>query len=185
MRLFGERGYDATSVAEIERAAGLTPGAGGLFHHFSSKEDVLRVGIARHLDRLDALRQIRGAVPPLGDLRAELTLLARYVFSEMAEEQELLRILFTEARQRPELLADAVERIVRASFREFAEWLRRSTRGAAVNAEAVAAVALGGLAYYRAAEALVDQPPVDVGEDEFIRTWVDMVAGYLSPGRTR
>src|SRR5437588_12879907 len=43
MRLFGERGYDATSVAEIERAAGLTPGAGGLFHHFSSKEDVLRV----------------------------------------------------------------------------------------------------------------------------------------------
>ena len=29
MRLFGERGYDATSVAEIERSAGLTPGAGG------------------------------------------------------------------------------------------------------------------------------------------------------------
>jgi len=29
MRLFGQRGYDATSVAEIERSAGLTPGAGG------------------------------------------------------------------------------------------------------------------------------------------------------------
>src|SRR6476659_5139838 len=46
MRLFGERGYDATSVAEIERSAGLTPGAGGLFHHFRTKEAVLVAGLA-------------------------------------------------------------------------------------------------------------------------------------------
>ena len=71
MRLFGERGYDATSVAEIERSVGLTPGAGGLFHHFRTKEAVLVAGIDRHLARLEAVRQIRGAIPPLGDLRVE------------------------------------------------------------------------------------------------------------------
>ena len=60
MRLFGERGYDATSVAEIERSAGLTPGAGGLFHHFRTKEAVLVAGIERQLARLEAVRQIRG-----------------------------------------------------------------------------------------------------------------------------
>lgn len=31
MRLFGEQGYKATSVAQIEKAAGLTPGSGGLY----------------------------------------------------------------------------------------------------------------------------------------------------------
>src|SRR5438093_1136802 len=68
MRLFGERGYDATSVAEIERSVGLTPGAGGLFHHFRTKEAVLVAGIDRHLARLEAVRQVPGAIPPLGDL---------------------------------------------------------------------------------------------------------------------
>src|SRR5256885_3937274 len=74
MRLFGERGYDATSVAEIERSAGLTPGAGGLFHHFRNKEAVLVAGIERQLARLEAVRPIPGAIPPLGDTRAEMTL---------------------------------------------------------------------------------------------------------------
>jgi len=57
MRLFGERGYEATSVAEIERSAGLTPGAGGLFHHFRNKEAVLVAGIESQLARLEAVRQ--------------------------------------------------------------------------------------------------------------------------------
>jgi len=180
MRLFGERGYEATSVADIERAAGLTPGAGGLFHHFRSKEALLREGIERHVARLEALRQIRGVVPPLGDVRAELTLLARYVFAEMAEERELLRVLFTEARQRPEIVAEAVDRIVRSSFREFAQWLARVV-GDLPNRDAVAAVALGALAYNRAAEALIDEPLVDVDEETFIATWVNMVVAYLGP----
>src|SRR5437879_11752623 len=74
MRMFGDRGYDATSVAEIERSAGLTPGAGGLFHHFRTKESVLVAGIERQLARLEAVRQIRGAIPPLRHLRPEPTL---------------------------------------------------------------------------------------------------------------
>src|SRR5206468_10882630 len=126
MRLFGERGYAATSVAEIERSAGLTPGAGGLFHHFPNKEAVLEAGIERQLARLEAVRQIRGAIPPLGDLRAELTLVARYVFLELEEEQELLRVLVSESRQRPHLLAGAVEQVVRGTFNEFSSLLERA-----------------------------------------------------------
>jgi AcrR family transcriptional regulator len=40
MRLFSEHGYTATSIAKIEAAVGLTPGAGGIYHHFASKEAV-------------------------------------------------------------------------------------------------------------------------------------------------
>lgn len=39
----------------IEPQPGLRGGAGGLYHHFSSKEEMLVEGVRRHLDRLDAL----------------------------------------------------------------------------------------------------------------------------------
>lgn len=41
LKLFGEKGYAATSVQEITEAAGVTKGA--FYHHFESKEDLLRL----------------------------------------------------------------------------------------------------------------------------------------------
>ena len=179
MRLFGERGYEATSVAEIERSAGLTPGAGGLFHHFKTKEDVLAAGVERHLARLDAVRQIRGAIPPLGDVRAELTLVARYVFLELEEEQELLRVLVSEGRQRPQLLSGAVEQVVRGTFNEFAAMLARSG-----GSEIGAALAPGSLVAFASAELLLGQSPVDADREEVIATWVEMVMGLCGGSPT-
>lgn len=180
MRLFGERGYGATSVAEIERSAGLTPGAGGLFHHFQNKEAVLAAGIERQLARLEAVRQIRGAIPPLGNVRAELTLVARYVFLELEEEQELLRVLISEGRQRPHLLANAVEQVVRGTFNEFAALLGRSG-GTSIGA----ALALGSLVAFASAELLLGQAPVDADREEVIATWVEMVMGLTEQGNTQ
>jgi len=34
IELFAERGFDGTSVGEIERAAGLAPRSGALYQHF-------------------------------------------------------------------------------------------------------------------------------------------------------
>ena len=174
MRLFGERGYEATSVAEIERSAGLTPGAGGLFHHFRNKEAVLAAGVERQLARLEAVRQIRGALPPLGDLRAELTLVARYVFLEIEEEQELLRVLVSEGRQRPQLLSAAVEQVVRGAFAEFTALLER-----AGGTEVVAALALASLVAVASADVLVGLSLVSVDREEVIATWVEMVVSAL------
>lgn len=179
MRLFGDRGYDATSVAEIERSAGLTPGAGGLFHHFRTKEAVLVAGIERHLARLEAVRHIRGAIPPLGDVRAELTLVARYVFLELDEEQELLRVLVSQGRQRPHLLSGAVEQVVRGTFDEFAALLARSGV-----TEVGAALALGSLVAFASAELLLGQAPVAADREEVVATWVEMVMSMID-GRGR
>jgi AcrR family transcriptional regulator len=159
MRLFSERGYDATSAAEIERSVGLTPGAGGLFHHFPNKEAVLTV------------RQIRGAIPPLGNLRAELTLVARYVFLELEEEQELLRVLVSQSRQRPHLLTGAVDQVVRGTFDEFAALVGRSGIS-----EVGAALALGSLVAFASAELLLG----DADREDVIATWVEMVMGLVT-----
>ncbi len=59
MRLFGELGYAATTVAQIEQAAGLSPGSGGLYRHFRSKQDLLSQG-------LDALLASSGLTAALG-----------------------------------------------------------------------------------------------------------------------
>lgn len=175
MRLFGERGFGATSVAEIERSAGLTPGAGGLFHHFRNKEEVLTAGIERQIARLDAVRKIRGAIPPLGDPRAELTLAARYVFLELEEEQELLRVLVSEGRRRPELLTDAVDQVVRGTLFEFSALVARSGVS-----EIGAGLALGALVAFASAELLLGRAPVDADREDVIATWVDMVMGLTS-----
>ena len=179
MRLFGERGFGATSVAEIERSAGLTPGAGGLFHHFRNKEAVLLAGIERHLGRLDAVRQIRGAIPPLGDPRAELALVARYVFFELEEEQELLRVLVSESRQRPALLTGAVDQVVRGTFDEFAAVVGRYGVG-----EVGAALALGSLVAFASAELLLGMPPVHAEREDVIATWVELVMGLVASADT-
>src|ERR1700689_588033 len=123
MRLFSEHGYAATSIAKIEAASGLTPGAGGIYHHFASKEAVLAAGIERQLARLGALREIRHVLGSLGDLKAELTLTARYILAELDSESELLRLLPSAARNRPQLLTTAVEQLVSSTFAGFATWI--------------------------------------------------------------
>ncbi|MGH3562835.1 MAG: TetR/AcrR family transcriptional regulator, partial [Mycobacterium sp.] len=92
MRLFGEQGYRATSVAQIEAAAGLAPGSGALYHHFKSKETLLDAGIDRQLDRRRAMRDIRALFGGLGDLRSELTVFGRYMLTVLDEETQLLQI---------------------------------------------------------------------------------------------
>lgn len=180
MRLFSEHGYAGTSIAKIEAAAGLMPGAGGLYHHFESKEAVLAVGIERHLARLDALRDIRRVLTPIGDVKAELTLTARYILAELDSESELLRILASEARNRTQLLASAVDQLVSSTFEGFATWIRERAERAIPTGEAagIAAVGLGSLVGSRLLRDVVGIPsPVE--DDVLVETWVRLMMTAL------
>lgn len=180
MRLFSEQGYAATSIAKIEAAAGLTPGAGGLYHHFKSKEAVLAAGIERHLGRLDALRDIQRVLTPLGDLKAELTLTARYILTELDSEAELLRILTAEARSRPEMLTSAVDQLVNSTFDGFAAWIeeRLEVTEADGKARALAAVGLGSLLSSRLLQDVLGIP-AQVDDEVLVNTWVELMLGAL------
>jgi AcrR family transcriptional regulator len=195
MRLFSERGYAATSIAKIEAAAGLTPGAGGLYHHFDSKEAVLAAGIERQLARLDALREIRRVLTPLDDFRSELTLIARYILAELDSESDLLRILASDRsretpasgeraggvqiigqRSRPQLLTAAVDRLVSSTFAGFASWIaERAEQPVPVErAEARAALGLGSLFSSRLLRDVLDIPP-RVDDETLVGTWVELM----------
>ena len=180
MRLFSEHGYASTSVAKIEAAAGLSAGAGGLYHHFKSKEAVLAAGIERQLARLDALRDIRRLLTPLGDLKAELTLIARYILAELDSESELLRILVSEARNRPELLTAAVDQLVNSSLEGFAGWMEeRSERcSAGASPATLAALGLGSLLSNRLLRDVIGVPSA-IDDGELVGAWVQLMLGVL------
>lgn len=183
MRLFSQHGYAATSIAKIEAAAGLTPGAGGLYHHFKSKEAVLAAGIERQLARLGALRDIRHVLGSLGDLRAELTLTARYVLAELDSESELLRILASDVRNRPQALAAAVDEFVSSTFTDFAGWIGEHIERA-IPAEEVKALAVFGLGSLLSSRLLRDVLgiPAQVDDETLVNTWVQtMVAAMTEP----
>jgi AcrR family transcriptional regulator len=69
-QLFADHGYDATSVAQVVAAAGVTKGA--LYHYFSSKEELLFEIYAAVIDEmLTSLdRILEAAQPPARTLRA-------------------------------------------------------------------------------------------------------------------
>jgi AcrR family transcriptional regulator len=181
MRLFGEKGYKGASITQIEAAAGLSPGAGGIYRHFASKQELLAAGVRRHLERLDALRDVRQVFNNFGDLRAELSITARYFLAELDSQTELLRILVSERRQQPKLLNDAVEELFASTYDRFAEWLRQVAESdiSDERARTIAVLSLGSLLSSRLLRNVIGVESLAVDDESIVPTWVDMVVSLL------
>ncbi len=65
-RLFAERGYFHTTIRDVANEAGIL--SGSLYHHFSSKEEMLREIIGSHND--DLLAETYAAVPGVSPVEA-------------------------------------------------------------------------------------------------------------------
>ncbi|MGH4009690.1 MAG: TetR/AcrR family transcriptional regulator [Pseudonocardiaceae bacterium] len=185
MELFSEHGYRGTSITRIEQAAGLSPGAGGIYHHFRSKEALLTAGVQRQLSRLAALRDIRRLFADLGDLHTELTIAARYVLAELDQEAQLLRLLASEARHGPRILTDAVVQVVEATYREFAEWItdRSGSVVSAQQADAIATIGLGALISARLLPNLLGTAHSKVDDNAMVETWVSALEHLLTTAK--
>ena len=95
--LFAEEGIGGTTVTEIERRAGLTPGRGSLYRHFKSKDDVFEATIVREVERLKAdLVEERAQLPRLPDRRSQLTLDYHQCLRAVQRFDALLRVLARE-----------------------------------------------------------------------------------------
>jgi len=66
MRLFEERGYEQTTVAEIASAAGVSTKT--FFNYFASKDEVLFPHLSRRIDAAVALIEQRGADDQMADV---------------------------------------------------------------------------------------------------------------------
>ncbi len=173
LELFAERGFRGTSVGEIEAAAGLSPRSGGLYKHFPSKEALLEAAFGERIAAIDEFNR-RLEVAPLGDLRAELTLTARWGLAELRRERELVRVVMKDGDRMPALAARFHEAIVDRALRLTEEALRRyaSERGAEFpDPAATARVVCSALVGFSIQQTLFGEDGVD--DERFAAAWVD------------
>lgn len=94
LRLFGERGYHATSLQDIIAAAGCSKG--GFYHHFESKEDLLLVFhetyMSYQLGEAEAIERRPGK--PLEKLR----LIAVLLLQSVEKFRDYVAVFFQERR---------------------------------------------------------------------------------------
>jgi AcrR family transcriptional regulator len=184
LRLFAERGYAATSVAEIEAASGLSPGAGGLYRHFRSKEEVLTAAVREHITR--TAKQINATFQQSKETRSDpladrLRLAATVGLGKMREEADLIRVLFRDLDKFPNLVAEMREGIVNPLYDVIGKWLSDQPEMAGLDEDWNAlSLALGGaiVNYWLATDAL-HEPPQRVDEERFINGWARLAMGLV------
>lgn len=175
IRLFSKRGYDATSVADIQQACGLAPGSGALYKHFPSKKALLEGAVLRNLELMAQRRTTVVADLP-DDPREALQLLAEVVWAVLDTERDLVRIMIREFAGFPDLFETMWQAVVAHLYRECTSWittLRDSGRASVADPEATAAVLVASLTCYPILDLLIGHTPGDIEPQRFRDAWLD------------
>ncbi|GAA2931142.1 TetR/AcrR family transcriptional regulator [Microbacterium luteolum] len=131
--VFNESGYDATSVAALATRLGLSKAA--LYHHFSSKEEILETALGEALDGLEGVLADTRTVVPSERLAAVLQGAVRVLAAHLPSVTLLLRV-----RGNSDVERRALERR-RAFDQEVTGIVRAAQREGAVRADVDASVA--------------------------------------------
>jgi AcrR family transcriptional regulator len=183
MRLFADKGYERTSIADIQRAAGLHPGSGALYKHFPSKETVLREGIDRFVEEIERGRAaLRASAQDAG---AQLESVARVLLTLLGEERDALRIVWRELDPFPDLQARVGRDRIQSGYASAAAWIREQVAAGTLQTddpEATAVVLMSSVTMYRVLEALFGEPPGRIPPERFLRAWVAVAThGVIVP----
>jgi AcrR family transcriptional regulator len=174
---FQARGFDGTTVTEIEAGAGLSPGSGGFYRHFSSKEEVLRAAVDREVERADAARELPSTELPT-DARTALVLDLRRRLENMHRLQPLMVVLGRDGRHlgsaKRHVQQLLVDRNVDLRSEVLSGWM---DRGAIPKRDprALSTLITAALTGYHHAREYFGASPGGTSEDQFIELLADLV----------
>jgi AcrR family transcriptional regulator len=119
LRLFAERGFRSTTIADIAAATGTAHGL--VYHYFRSKDELLEAILERYAF-LPRLRAILAVSPdrPAADV---LTEIAGGLSDLLSERPELLRLVVAESATNP-IVADALARVTDEGLTLLSDYLR-------------------------------------------------------------
>jgi AcrR family transcriptional regulator len=182
LKLFADKGYAATSVADIQRASGLAPGSGALYKHFASKRELLEAAVEHRIDSIVAAREEYDAGQPSSVEQAVRTA-GQLIWNNLNQSEDLLKVMLRE----PDELGDLDEKtwqvITDNAYQRFTDelaTLNRSGRTSIPDPEAAAAVAIASLSYAATLQALSGRLPGNVDEDRYFEAWISQTVSVLA-----
>lgn len=159
LHLFAEQGFAATTTAQVEGAMGLRPGAGGLFRHVGSKQELLEAAVERAL--------ARRFTPPTGPFASPAAALARSVLHLVDADPDLWRLLLREGARLPLDMDALYARLVQPAFDQAVAWARTRIADAPDVRERVT-VGISALLYLRVCQYTYGRTPADLDEEAFV-----------------
>jgi len=179
IELFARQGFDATTVGEIEVEAGFAPRSGALYQYFDSKRALLDAGLERHLASVDDVGE-KLELRPLGDVRSEITFLARWLLAELDRERQITHLLEREGERLADLRELAREGISERGYRIGSDligrWLPDTT---ATGRDVFAVAAIGALVNFRRSTWTYGAPPRNLSDEDFINGWVELFRPHI------
>jgi AcrR family transcriptional regulator len=182
MTLFARQGYASTSIADIQRACGLSPGSGALYKHFPSKKALLQEATRRQVEQMAAMRDDYNRTRP-SDVQGALRLGAEQIWASVEKNTELLRVMFRE----PEAIDDAIDNLWSAAtitaYRRVGRALSAAADAGVAKAddpEATATVLVAALAYLPIAQLLIGRTPGDIDPERFREAWLRLAEGVFT-----
>jgi AcrR family transcriptional regulator len=199
LRLFGEQGYAGTSIAQIEKAAGLSPGSGALYRHFKSKDELLVEALkARVLDRGQfeqflspefSVLAMLDLVAPDADIVDRIVMLCRIGLQRLDHDRDVTRILLRDntAPQGALEVARRDEHLVVLSVLSKGLAELAGPDRADEDWEALAVVLQAALAHYwLVSDVFGGEHPSTIDADRYLRAIAEMLAARLKvPATTR
>ena len=176
LRLFGEQGFSATSVAQIELAAGLSPGSGGLYKHFASKDELLAAAIRERIENRGELLQTM-TEPPRMPAEQLLLAIASQGLARLDDERDLNRVLVRDLATRPELLRYFRERELQVTHAALVEVL---TGLGAADPAALGAILIDALSHYwLMADLFGNEHPLGISRERYLAALAHLAAQEL------
>jgi AcrR family transcriptional regulator len=172
MRLFAERGFQATGVGDIEAAVGLQPRRGALYKHFPSKQALLEAALREHLRSASGGAGELGSIPAASVDREVVLALGRWFLDEMDGLRDLTLIIEHEGRRMAELTAEVKTDIVDLSYRTAARMISAAVPETR-DPEAVALMILGPLVALRRTAWTFGSRPVGLDDERVLNVWAD------------
>jgi AcrR family transcriptional regulator len=185
MELFGRQGYHVTTIAQIEAAAGLSAGSGGLYRHFKSKRALLEEGLRRQAEAGRPLVAYLADPAALAGLprRERFLAVARAGLDRLAAERDVNRLLLRDLASFPDLLDLVREQELSRVHEALTEWLRREYDDPARDHAAIAAVLMAAVSHYWILDDVFDGRHPHVDRDRFLAALADLATGTSpSPG---
>ncbi len=181
IRLFGEHGYKATSIGAIEQAAGLAPRSGALYQYFTGKEELLVAALER---RMESLTDLQAALEmmPLGDLRAELRLLARSNLASLRDRAGMTGFLARDGDHVPVAVkAKLYAQLVEQPYAQVVAWVtqRLGEVPTDIDVYALTLILVESMSAYVSLRATFDRAPDGIDDDRYVEAWVALAADTL------